>query len=85
MFEFDLEKSITNKEKHGIDFLEAQELWNDSRLLTVSARTEDEQRFLAIGRIENRIWSAVITYRDDTIRLISVRRSRKEEIALYES
>ena len=84
-FEFDPRKSATNKRKHGIDFVDAQELWNDEDLVEVSARTTDEPRFLVIGTIGGKHWSGVITYRDDTIRIISVRRSRKEEVEIYES
>ncbi len=83
-FGFDLAKSRSNKEKHGIDFVEAQLLWQDSLLLEVPARTVDEPRFLVIGKIGNRHWSGVITYREGTVRIISVRRSRKEEIDIYE-
>ena len=85
MFEFDDLKSKSNFQKHGIDFIAAQALWNDSNLLEVPAKTLDEPRFLIIGLIENRHWSAVITYRNEKTRLISVRRSRTEEVELYES
>jgi len=84
-FEFDLGKSRSNKKKHGIDFIEAQALWNDVNLIVVPARTSDEPRFLVIGKINEQHWSGVITHRDRGIRIISVRRSRKEEIELYES
>ena len=85
MFEFDDLKSKSNFQKHGIDFIEAQALWNDSNLLEIPAKTLDEPRFLTIGMIEQKLWSAVITYRNGKIRLISVRRSRTEEVTLYES
>lgn len=84
-FEFDPAKSAANLSKHGIDFERAQLLWNDPDMLEIPAKTEDEPRFLVIGRIEGKHWSGVITYRSDTIRIISVRRSRPEEIAIYES
>jgi uncharacterized DUF497 family protein len=84
LFEFDEAKSRSNKAKHGIDFVEAQALWLDDGLIEIPARTEDEPRFLVVGSIESRPWSAVITYRTERIRIISVRRSRKEEVALYE-
>ena len=84
-FEFDDNKSESNRSKHGIDFWEAQALWSDSELLEIPARTEDEPRFLVIGQIGDKHWSAVITYRGEKIRIISVRRSRREEVALYES
>jgi uncharacterized DUF497 family protein len=84
-FDFDSQKSQSNKEKHGIDFSQAQTLWNDSDLIEIPARTSDEPRFLVIGKISEEHWSAVITYRNEKIRIISVRRSRKEEIETYES
>lgn len=83
-FEFDESKSAANKGKHGIDFTEAQALWLDERRIEIPARTEDEPRFLMIGTIADRHWSAVITYRGDRVRVISVRRSRPEEVAIYE-
>jgi uncharacterized DUF497 family protein len=84
-FEFDPVKSRANKVKHGIDFVSAQELWQDSDLLEIPARTEDEPRSILIGRIGGRHWSAIVTYRGEIIRIISVRPSRKEEKELYES
>jgi len=84
-FEYDERKSLSNLEKHGIDFIDAQALWSDSDLLEVPARTDDEPRYLIIGLIESKYWSAVITYRGEKIRIISVRRSREEEVMLYES
>lgn len=83
-FEFDPEKSQANKAKHGIDFVEAQLLWLDDMLLEIPVRTSDEPRFLIIGTIGPRHWSAVITYRQNRIRIISVRCSRKEEVEIYE-
>jgi len=84
-FEYDERKSLANLTKHGIDFIEAQALWNDPYLLEVPARTTDEERFLVIGKIRDKHWSAVVTPRDGNIRIISVRRSRTEEVAIYES
>ncbi|MFO7812950.1 MAG: BrnT family toxin [Pelovirga sp.] len=84
-FEFDPNKSLSNFSKHGIDFDVAQNLWNDPDLLEIPARTTDEPRYLVIGKFDSKHWSAIITYRDNVIRLISVRRSRPEEIELYES
>lgn len=84
-FEFDAAKSNSNRSKHGIDFVEAQSLWNDPMLLEIPAKTDDEPRCLVIGQIDGKHWSAVITYRGGHIRLISVRRARAEEVALYES
>jgi uncharacterized DUF497 family protein len=84
-FEYDPDKSAENKRKHGIDFELAQRLWADAGLVQIPARTTDEPRWLLIGRIEERHWSAIITRRGENIRLFSVRRSRDEEVALYES
>ena len=85
-FEFDITKSESNKNKHGIDFLEAQALWNDSDLLEIPAKNvEDENRYLLIGKIGEKHWSTVITYRNDAVRIISVRRSRGKEVNYYES
>ena len=84
-FEFDSEKSKSNRDKHGIDFVAAQAIWEDGDRLEIPARTEDEPRKLVIGKVEERLWSAIITARAERIRIISVRRARKEEKELYES
>lgn len=84
-FEFDPQKSDSNKIKHGIDFNEAQELWDDPNLIEIPVKTSDEPRYLMIGKISEKYWSAVVTYRGEKIRIISVRRSRKEEVDVYES
>jgi len=86
-FEYDDNKSTSNLKKHGIDFAAAQELWIDSELIELQVKSVDEPLFLVIGLIARKHWSAVITYRGsgNTIRIISVRRSRKKEVELYES
>ncbi|MBE0510607.1 MAG: BrnT family toxin [Chromatiales bacterium] len=84
-FEFDDDKSRANFEKHGIDFHSAQRLWLDPEILEIQAKSESEPRYLIIACIDGKHWSAVITYRGTKIRLISVRRSRKKEVELYES
>jgi len=84
-YEFDEQKSKANKVKHGIDFVEAQKLWDDIDLIEIPARTDDEPRTIVIGRIGDKHWSAIITYRNERIRIISVRRSRREERNHYES
>ncbi|MHB1253254.1 MAG: BrnT family toxin [Candidatus Humimicrobiaceae bacterium] len=84
-FEFNHKKSEINKQKHGIDFYEAQELWDDADFIEIPVKTIDEPRFLIVGKISGKHWSGVITYRDEKIRIISVRRSRKEEVNIYES
>jgi len=82
--ESDPVKSEANKAKHGIDFVDARDLWSDPAVLEIPARTTGEPRFLVIGQIHHKHWSAVITYRGQAIRIISVRRSRLEEVQLYE-
>ena len=84
-FEYDDKKSTSNLKKHGIDFVVAQELWQDPDLIEIQAKSESEPRFLIIARIAKKHWSALITHRGGTIRIISVRRSRKTEVELYES
>jgi len=83
-FEFDPQKSQANKKKHGIDFYEAQALWDDPDLIEIPVRTSDEPRVLIIAKISSKHWSGVITYRAGKIRIISVRRSREEEVDIYE-
>lgn len=84
-FEYDSSKSQSNQEKHKIDFVEAQRLWADPDRIEIPAKTEDEPRYLVIGKILQKHWSAIITYRNSKIRIISVRRSRVEEVKIYES
>ena len=83
-FEFDPAKSAANLEKHGIDFTQVQQLWQDVARVEIPARTTDEARFPVIGMIDGKHWSVVLTYRQGRARIISARRSRKEEVALYE-
>ena len=85
-FVFDTSKSIRNLEKHGIDFSEAQQLWSDQNLIELPSQSNvlDEARSIVVGKLDEKHWSAIITYRNEDIRIISVRRSRKKEIELYE-
>jgi uncharacterized DUF497 family protein len=85
MFEFDNKKSELNKDKHGIDFIEAQQIWEDPDCIMIPARTRGESRFLLIGKYQQRIWSAIFTIRNKKIRIISVRRTRKNEEKIYRS
>jgi len=84
-FEYDPHKSEKNRTKHGIDFEEAQALWNDDDLLILPLRFEAEPRQACIGRLNGKHWTAIMTCRGDIVRLISVRRSRKDEVYAYES
>ena len=83
-FEFDSRKSLSNKRKHGIDFIEAQRLWDDTARVELPARMSDESRYVVIGRIEGKHCSEIVTYRGERVRIISVRRARSEEVEIYE-
>jgi hypothetical protein len=84
-FEFDNAKSDSNKIKHGIDFVEAQAFWKDVDRVEIPATTVSEPRFLVLGMIEGRLWAAIVTYREERVRIISVRRARDKEQELYGS
>ena len=84
-FEYDPAKSASNKIKHGIDFEEAQLLWNDARMLEAPAKVDGEPRFLVIGLLRGKHWSAICVYRSDRVRIISVRRARRQEVEYYEN
>jgi hypothetical protein len=86
MFEFDPDKSAVNAAKHGIDFVQAQALWDDEFAIIIPStqRHEGEDRQLRIARLGDRIWTAIVTDRRGTIRIISVRRARDYEEAAYE-
>ena len=84
-FEYDSNKSRINKEKHGIDFVEAQDLWNDENAIIVSANTTSEEtRYALISRLEHKCFVAIFTMREHTFRIISARRCRKNEESHYE-
>ena len=86
IFEYDKIKSSINKSKHNIDFEEAQKLWEDPYSFEIpSPQSEDEERYLVLGQINTKNYTAIITYRATNIRIISVRRSRDKETKLYES
>ena len=84
-FDLDPKKSENNKLKHGIDFYESQELWDDPDFIEIPVKDSDEPRVLVIGKISGKYWSGIISYRTEKIRIISVRRSRKEEVDIYEN
>ena len=85
MFEFDPGKSAANLAKHGIDFERAQMLWDDERLTGLGVvRYGAEERWLYVGRVDGRCWTAVVTFREQRIRIISVRRARSSEEMAYQ-
>jgi uncharacterized DUF497 family protein len=83
-FEYDEAKSRANVLKHGIDFAQAQEMWNDADMVVAPARDSGERRFLVVARIGAVHWSAIVTFRSERIRIISVRRARVKEVSRYE-
>jgi len=84
VFEFDKNKSKSNMQKHGIDFESAKKLWKDPNRVEIPSRWVDEPRHILIARLENNLWSAIYTYRENRIRLISVRKSRNNEKEIYD-
>lgn len=84
-FEYDPAKSQANAIKHGIDFVEAQAIWRDDNALEALVQTAGETRWIMVGRINNKLWSAVFTRRGESVRLISCRRSRRKEEQFYEN
>jgi len=84
-YEYDNNKSLSNKQKHGIDFEEAKLLWNDDRMVEILTSYEGEERFINIGKISVKFYTVVTTIRKENIRIISARRARKKEIEIYES
>ncbi len=85
LFEYDPKKSASNLEKHGIDFEHAKRIWEDENRVTLEVQLTPEIRYVTIGKIGSKHWTAVHTRRADNIRLISVRRSRKQEVNYYEA
>lgn len=86
LFEYDKNKSQTNKEKHGVDFIETQALWEDENALVVPANIiDDEIRYALISTLNKKCYTAIFTIRDDVYRIISVRRCRKNEEQNYEN
>jgi uncharacterized DUF497 family protein len=83
-FDWDGRKSLSNREKHGIDFETAKSLWLDDRRVEIEMAFPDERRWALIAKIQGKTWTAIYTVRDENIRLISVRRSRRKEVTLYE-
>ena len=83
-FEFDPDKSAANKDKHGIDFVQAQLVWEDEKRIIVQARSDTEVRYMAVGMIDGKLWAAFHTLRGDKIRIFSVRRARQGDKTNYD-
>jgi uncharacterized protein len=83
-FEWDPQKNRTNRLKHKIDFESASSLWEDPDRIEIRVPHPIENRYILIGKIEKQLWSAIYTLRGEAVRIISVRRSKKQEMKLYE-
>ncbi len=85
-FEYDENKSKINKEKYGIGFVEAQNLWQNESALVLPANIVDEEiQYALISTYKNKCFVAIYTIREDVNRIISVRRCRKNEERNYEN
>ena len=84
VFEFHEPKSAANKVKHGLDFFEAQKLWQDVDAVELPARSDGEERKILIAKKAGKVWAAVFTEREGRVRIISVRPARTKEEAIYE-
>ena len=84
-FGWDPQKSIANKEKHCIDFETATRLWADENRVEIHASYPVEDRWILIGKNDDKLWTAIHTVRGNAIRIISVRRSREKEVELYDT
>ena len=81
-FEFNQEKSESNRRKHGVTLEQATQIWLNT-YLELRARTVDEARFMAIGKIQERLYACIYTVRGESVRLISCRRARAKEAQFY--
>ena len=84
-YEYDNNKNLSNKHKHGIDFEEAKLIYNDDKMIEITTSYENEERIINIGKINSKFYTVISTLRGDNIRIISARRARKKEIEIYES
>ena len=82
-FEYDKAKRDVNRTKHGIDFDQAKELWIDPKRVEFVVRFSDELRIGLVAEFNGKLWTAIFTKRIDRARIISVRRARQNEQAIY--
>ncbi|MGB1271351.1 MAG: BrnT family toxin [Endozoicomonas sp.] len=55
---------MSNRDKHGIDFDEAPNLWNDESRMIFPASVEGQSRYLMVAKDRDRHWTAVYTLRE---------------------
>jgi uncharacterized DUF497 family protein len=82
-FEWDEAKRLSNLEKHKIDFADAEAIFDGRPVVTGTSVRGDEKRFITTGMIDSYFYTVVWMWRDEKIRLISVRRSRDGEKRAY--
>ena len=84
-FEWDENKRLRNLDKHGIDFQDAEQFFDSNPMCFHDVRQDyGEERFIAFGTIEGRLIMTAYTYREETIRIISMRKANARERILYE-
>jgi uncharacterized protein len=83
-FEWDEAKRLSNLDKHGIDFLDVEEVF-DGDIVTVEDDRPGygERRFVTFGLLQGRVVAVVYTDRGDAMRLISVRKATQYEQRTY--
>lgn len=83
-FEWDEDKRLTNIEKHGIDFIGIETLFEGDTVMILDDRFDyGEERFISFGLFDGRVVAVVHTETETTIRVISVRKATKNEEINY--
>ncbi len=85
IFEWDEAKRTTNLEKHGVDFVDASDMWAGPMLVAEDARREyGESRYIGMGYIQGRLMVVVYTHRTaNVVRIISLRKANSREVRIY--
>ena len=82
MIEFDTTKDSANVRKHGISLARFADMTN--RIIAPDpAHSHREPRWFVFGRIDRRVWAAVVTYRGAQVRVISLRPASRKERRHY--
>ena len=83
-FEWDERKNKSNIEKHGIDFRDAQDIFQSKRLSIDDTRHEyGERRIITVGLIGKSVYVVVYNKREEAIRLVSARKANERERRRY--
>ena len=86
MLVWDDAKRKSNLEKHGLDFKDAQLVYDNPDKCTYDTSRQGEQRWmdLAVAVIQGRLLTLIYTERGDNVRVISFRPASREEREQYE-